>query len=267
MARRRRRSSPCSSRRSRASRRARKGWTPSTRPPSRPSSGRPSGSTALQEQLSAAERERAALESRAETLELSLTRKDGVGALLAADGQPGLVGSVAALLAVDPENEEAIVAALGAVADAVAVDSVDAAVDAIRYLRTEDAGRATLLVSGASTPAPRRRRDVPAGAARAVDLVRAPEHVRAAVETLLADVVVVDDLAAARAIVAARPDLVVATRTGDVLSQHRASGGSATAPSALHLQSALDQARSGAAKATADAERVRFELTRRHRRP
>ena len=87
---------------------------------------------ALQEQLGAAERERAALESRAETLELSLTRKDGVGALLAADGQPGLVGSVAALLAVDPENEEAIVAALGAVADAVAVDSVDAAVDAIR---------------------------------------------------------------------------------------------------------------------------------------
>ena len=216
--------------------------------------------SALQEQLSAADRERAALESRAETLELSLTRKDGVGALLAADGQPGLVGSVAALLAVDPENEEAIVAALGAVADAVAVESVDAAVDAIRYLRTEDAGRATLLVSGASTartpPA-----DLPAGAARAVDLVRAPEHVRAAVETLLADVVVVDDLAAARAIVATRPDLVVATRTGDVLSRHRASGGSATAPSALHLQSALDQARSGAAKATADAERARFELT------
>ena len=131
------------------------------------------------------------------------------------------------------------------VADAVAVDSVDAAVDAIRYLRTEDAGRATLLVSGAS-PAATPLSDVPAGAARAVDLVRAPEHVRAAVEALLADVVVVDDLAAARAIVAARPDLVVATRTGDVLSQHRASGGSATAPSALHLQSALDQARSGA---------------------
>ena len=47
---------------------------------------------------------------------------------------------------------------------------------------------------------------------------------RAAVETLLADVVVVDDLAAARAIVAARPDLVVATRAGDVLSRHRAVG-------------------------------------------
>ena len=102
---------------------------------------------------------------------------------------------------------------------------------------------------------------MPAGAARAVDLVRAPEHVRAAVETLLADVVVVDDLAAARAIVAVRPDLVVATRTGDVLSQHRASGGSATAPSALHLQAALDTRAPARATATADGERLRFELS------
>ena len=144
-------------------------------------------------------------------------------------------------------------------ADAVAVDSVDAAVDAIRYLRTEDAGRATLLVSGAA-PAPPDRSTT----CRPVPRVRStscapPSTCGPAVEALLADVVVVDDLAAARAIVAVRPDLVVATRTGDVLSRHRASGGSATAPSALHLQAALDQARSGAAKATEDGERLRFE--------
>jgi chromosome segregation protein len=74
-------------------------------------------------------------------------------------------------------------------------------------------------------------------------------------------VVVVDDLAQARALLAAHPELTVATRTGDVLSRHHASGGSATAPSALHLQAALDQARSGAAQATATAERLRFELS------
>lgn len=212
---------------------------------------------AITEALAVAERERHALESRAETLELSLTRKDGAGTLLAADGLTGTIGSVAALLAVEPRDEEAIVAALGAVADAVAVDSVDAAVDAIRHLRTEDGGRATLLVGGGDAPA---RADLPAGVDRATDLVKAPEQVRAAVEAMLADVVVVDDLAEARALVAAHPHLVVATRTGDVLSRHRASGGSATAPSALHLQSALDQARTGAAAATADAERLRFEL-------
>ncbi|MBO9553728.1 chromosome segregation protein SMC [Cellulomonas sp.] len=214
--------------------------------------------TSLQEQLGAADREQATLTSRAETLELSLLRKDGAGALLAADGLTGTIGSVAALLQVDPRDEEAIVAALGATADAVAVESVDAAVDALRYLRTEDAGRATLLVAGGGTAAP--RPPLPDGVERATDLVRAPAHVQATVEALLVDVVVVDDLATARSVVADRPDLVVATRSGDVLSRHRASGGSATAPSALHLQAALDQARSGAQEAAATAERLRFEI-------
>lgn len=95
---------------------------------------------------------------------------------------------------------------------------------------------------------------------RALDLVRAPDQVRGTVEALLADVVVVDDLATARAVLTRAPHVVVATRTGDVLSRHRASGGSSAAPSALHLQSALDQARTGAQAAAQDAERLRFEV-------
>ncbi|UUI66540.1 chromosome segregation protein SMC [Cellulomonas wangsupingiae] len=211
----------------------------------------------LEDQLRAAERERDQQSSRAETLEMSLDRKDGAGALLAAEGLPGVIGSVAALLSVEPRDEEAVVAALGAVADAVAVESVDAAVDAIRHLRTEDAGRATLMVAGAGTVT---AVDLPPGVDRAVDLVQAPAVVQDAVRALLADVVVVDDLAAARPLVAAHPHLVVATRTGDVLCRFRASGGSASAPSALHLQAALDTARATAATATSTAERLRFEL-------
>ncbi|WP_444662273.1 chromosome segregation protein SMC [Cellulomonas sp. CW35] len=216
----------------------------------------------LTEALAAAERERANQESRAETLELSLTRKDGAGALLAADSLPGTIGSVAALLAVDPVDEEAVVAALGATADAVAVESLGAAVDAIRWLRTQDAGRASLLVGGGTAVPRDLPADLPAGAVPAVDLVRAPENVRGTVHALLADVVVVDDLAGARAVLAQAPGLVVATRTGDVLSATRASGGSASAPSALHLQAALDQARQAAQAAAADAERLRFALAR-----
>jgi chromosome segregation protein len=216
---------------------------------------------AINEALVAADRERGALTARAETLELSLSRKDGAGALLAADALTGTLGSVAALLSVDPRDEEAIVAALGPLADAVAVESVEAAVDAIRYLRTEDAGRATLLVGSSEVGAAVPLGDLPAGAVAAIDLVQAPSRVRPTVRALLAGVVVVDDLAAARAVLAKRPDLVVATRAGDVLSARRASGGSSGAPSALHLQAALDQARSGAQAATATAERLRFELT------
>jgi chromosome segregation protein len=217
---------------------------------------------AVKAALATAEQERTALASRIETLELSLTRKDGAGALLAADGLPGTIGSLAALLSVAPHDEDAIVAALGQHADAVAVDSVDAAVDAIRRLRTDDSGRASLVIAGAETSgdAPSDVLVVPAGADRALDLVQAPSAIRPAVEALLRDVVVVDDLATARALVVDRPDLTVVTRTGDVLARRRASGGSATAPSALHLQSALDAARTDSADAAARAERARFEL-------
>ncbi len=217
----------------------------------------------LRETLAAAERERDALSSRIETLELSLTRKDGAGALLAADEVVGTIGSVAALLAVAPGNEDAIVAALGPLADAVAMESVDAAVDAIRWMRTDDVGRAALLVGG-PTDVDREEPDRPAGlpptARWAPDLVQAPAGIRTPVAALLAPVVVVDDLTEARALVAARPELVVVTRAGDLLSALHASGGSATAPSALHLQAALEAARAGAADAVARAERTRFEL-------
>jgi chromosome segregation protein len=208
--------------------------------------------------LAQAEQERDAQRARAETLALSLDRKDGAGALLAADRPLGALGSVAAMLAVAPDDEEAIVAALGALADAVVVESVDAAVDAIRYLRETDAGRAGLVIADQSGPGP--QRPLPDGASWAVDLVRTPARLTDAVRTLLAGVVVVDDLASARVLLADRPDLVVATRGGDVLATHRASGGSASAPSALHLQAALDEARAAADTAAAQAEQTTFAL-------
>ncbi len=220
----------------------------------------------LVDALGAAERERTALESRIETLELSLTRKDGAGALLASDGLAGVVGSLAALIGVAAGDEEAVVAALGASADAVAVESVEAAVDAIRYLREQDAGRAGLVVAGPGTSEAGAAAEAgvpgaaPAGAAWALDLVQVPPAVLPAVRRLLRGVVVVDDLVAARVVLRDHPDLVVATRGGDVLAAHRASGGSATAPSALHLQSALDEARQGAEAAAARAEQATFAL-------
>ena len=77
--------------------------------------------------------------------------------------------------------ETAIAAALGAAADAVAVVDVGSAVDAIRLLKDDDAGRAGLLVGSPSTPydearAPQRR--CPPGARRALDLVTAPDELR-----------------------------------------------------------------------------------------
>ncbi|WP_024288844.1 chromosome segregation protein SMC [Cellulomonas sp. KRMCY2] len=214
---------------------------------------------ALREAEQAADRDRATWTARVEALEMSLVRKDGAGALLAADDLPGTLGSVAALLSVRPGYEDAITAALGAAADAVAVESVDVAVDALRWLRSDDAGRATLLIGPGGRP-PAGIADLPDGATPATDLVQAAPAVRAAVQALLAGIVVVEDLARARALVAARPELTAVTRAGDLLGAVHASGGSASAPGALELQGALDDARTRAAEAVARGERTRFEL-------
>lgn len=213
----------------------------------------------LEADASAADQERATWSARIEALELSLDRKDGAGALLAADGV-GVVGSLAALLGVETGYEDAVAAALGPAADAVAVESVDAAVDALRYLRTEDAGRAGLVVATGETGPGPAAVDLPDGARWAVDVVTAAGGVGEAVRSLLAGVAVVDDLGQARALVARHPDVAVVTRGGDLLATTRAWGGSASAPSVLHLQSALDEARTAHADATARAERARFAL-------
>ena len=215
--------------------------------------------TELRESERSAASDKATWQARVDALEMSLVRKDGAGALLAADGLAGVLGTVAALVAVEPGYEDALTAALGGVADAVAVTSVDTAVDALRRLRDDDAGRANLLVGSDGTP-PARPTGLPEGAIPAADLIQAPAAVRGALEQLLTGIVVVPDLARARALVAAHPDLTAVTRGGDLLGAIRAAGGSAGAPGVLELQRALDDARARVDDATARAERTRFQI-------
>ncbi|MES4907617.1 MULTISPECIES: AAA family ATPase [unclassified Streptomyces] len=102
---------------------------------------------AAREALTAAERERAATSARHDALALGLRRKDGTGALLdSADRLTGLLGPAAELLTVAPGFEVPVAAALGAAADAIAVEDPRTAAEAIRLLRKQDAGRAALLL-------------------------------------------------------------------------------------------------------------------------
>ena len=61
---------------------------------------------------------------------------------------PGLLGGVADALDITPGYETAIAAALGAIAEAVAVSSVPDAVQALELLRANGSGRAGVLVQG-----------------------------------------------------------------------------------------------------------------------
>ncbi|HEY0774477.1 MAG TPA: AAA family ATPase, partial [Nocardioidaceae bacterium] len=103
---------------------------------------------------------------------------------------------------------------------------------------------------------------LPTGAVYATDVVEAPEALRPALGRLLFKVAVVDDLDAAKALVADLPDLTAVTREGDLLGAHFASGGSSSQPSLIEVQAAVDDAAEKLAEASHACERLAFDLSR-----
>jgi len=196
----------------------------------------------------AASGELAGLRARADALAEAVTSGADASAVLLA--QPpafdGVLGPLATLLTVADGAQEAIAAALGAAAGAVAVDGPDAAVAILRSLRSAGSGQAGLVIAGGSpSPAfaaiqlPDR---LPASAVPARDLVQAPAQLAAAVDDLLAGVIVTDDLAAGLELLRDQPGLRLVTRDGDLLGTHWARGGSAGGQSLLSLKAAASQA-------------------------
>ncbi|MDN5570653.1 MAG: AAA family ATPase, partial [Propionibacteriaceae bacterium] len=209
--------------------------------------------------------EHGALAARLEGLRVGLDRKDGSGALLAAQRTlGGVLGSVAALVTVDAGYEGAVAAALGNAAEAVAVADVDTAVAAFGHLKADDLGRAGLLLgdpedSGGSGIAGRADwPDLPAGVRYAVDAVSAEPRLTASLTVLLRKVAVVADLDAARELVAQLPDVTAVTRDGDLLSAWYAAGGSSAKQSLIEIQAAVDEAAERLAELQADVERLTF---------
>lgn len=212
-----------------------------------------------------AEGERSALFARKEALELGLAHKDGAGALLES-GLPGLLGGFAALVQVDPGHETAVAAAFGAAAGAVAVQTPDTAVAALELLRSDEAGRAGVVVAEA-VPAVRREDwpALPAGVRYAVDAVVAPDHLRGAVTALLDRTALADDVRAARGLVAALPGVRAVTPEGDLFAAALVQGGSAGAPSLLEVQAAVDEAGERLEAATESAKRIAADLEAKKR--
>ncbi|WP_327106362.1 AAA family ATPase [Nonomuraea glycinis] len=238
-----------------------------------------------------AQRAVAALRARRDALELGLAKGDGGAALLEAD-LAGVLGPLAASLQVVPGAEPAVAAVLGPLAESIAVTSVDTAVNALELLRAKEAGQATLLVatpppstpsdtpasgpspSGVSVPAPAGAPgssgvsaavggvgSAPGGGRWVGELVVVPERLRSVVGRVLAGVVVVADLEAARQVVEGHPELRAVTMRGDLVGAQVASGGSEGGTSVLQVRAALDDAVADLADAEATAERtaVAFE--------
>jgi len=211
----------------------------------------------------------AALRARSEALAETLRRgADATAAVLADPARfRGVTGPFAGRLTVAEGYETAIAAALGAAAEAITVDGLDAAAAVLAEIRAADAGTVGLVIAdnsnknGADRDSRRHgtvNRDqtavLPEGARWALDLVTAPAELADAVAELLANVVVVGDLGEAAGLVRGNEDLRAVTAAGDLLGARWAHGGSARPQSLLDVRAAVDEAsaRLAAAELRAD---------------
>ncbi|TWH17423.1 condensin subunit Smc [Rhodococcus rhodochrous J45] len=212
----------------------------------------------LQEGERAAGKEVASLGARIEALSMGLERTDGAAWLIDTRSGDGLVGRLADRLRVSPGYEAAVAAAFGAAADALEVESADAAISAVAALAEADQGRVAFVLPGAAGPTD--TGDLPTGARWLREVVECPADLRGGVDGLLARTVVVDDLPTALGVCAARPDLRAVTRGGDLAGAGWVVGGSHRAPSTLEIQAAIDTSRAGLEQAERRSEELAAAL-------
>jgi chromosome segregation protein len=214
------------------------------------------------------ERERGALSARLEALGLGLSRKDAAAVLVSSGDQvPGVLGSLASLLHIEPGAQAAVAAALGDIADAVVVRGVDAAVSSLVLLKDQDAGRAALVIAdlpgtglAGATGLPLETGASVAGGRWLRETVRCGDEVGPMVDRLLSRCVLVRELSDVARAQQERPDLVIVTEAGDIFADGIVHGGSTSAPSLLEVKAAYDETEAALDTATHAVERCRFEL-------
>ena len=212
----------------------------------------------VRDELHGAERERDSLSAKRSALNLMLEQKDGASELSAA-GLRGIRGLVASHMKIQNGFETAIAAALGPLADALVADSREDGLAAIEHLKKADGGRVELIVADVDAKGKAGSLPSVAGARPAAEVVEAPSGVLA----LLADVVIVDDLEAARSLYKADKDalkLVLITLDGDVLAESIIRGGSANKPSKLELVAERDGAEAKLSKVSKQIDDLKGEL-------
>jgi chromosome segregation protein len=216
--------------------------------------------------------DRAALRARSEALSEAVRRgADASGALLAEPGRfGGVLGSLAGLLTVDEDAADAIAAALGAAASAVAVTGLDAAADILAALKRDGAGRADLVIATGQPAAAKPLGDAGASGAvrvssgrsvtRAVNFVTAPGELAEAVEYLLSGVFVAQDLADGLEAIRSDPRLRIVTSDGDLIGAHWARGGSAGGPSLIGISAAAQESEGRLGEADSRCQRAERDL-------
>ena len=205
------------------------------------------------------ERERAALVARRDALALGLERKDGSAALVDS-GLDGYIGTLSSLIHVEQGYEAAVASALGNLSSAIVVSNVDSALDALVFLKTEEAGRSNVLVADFPASPGLHSQDAPVGR-WLVDCVRVDPVVSAQVHALLNRFAVVESIEELRASARGNLGVSLVSRQGDSVDAGVIEGGSTNSPSLLEVQAAFDDSETKLAQLETELSRVIFELS------
>ena len=145
------------------------------------------------------------------------------------EGDETILGTVADLIEVSPQYEQAVEAALGSAIQHVLVQSQADGVTMLEHLREKEAGR-TSFVPSAELRVPERPGRVQGKGvvAAALDVIRVPEQHQGLAEVLLGDVIVVESLPDALRVFARTPGVHrYVTLTGEVVEASGAVTGGA----------------------------------------
>jgi chromosome segregation protein len=205
----------------------------------------------------AADRERNAVESKLEAMQLTSQSRDGASALLRDSRGVAILGSIAGLIEIDNGWEAAAAAALGTLADAVVVKDLSSAVTALTTLRNENLGQADVLVY---EPGQSSNSTIPAG------LSPLSVHIRSSsigdlLASLLASTVVAENANAAEVILRSHPSVTVVTRDGDIVSRSRARGGSKSSTSLIEIKALIEALETKLSEIAHNCDRLKFEIS------
>ena len=204
----------------------------------------------------ATDRERNSTESKLEAIRLTSSSRDGAAALIRDSRGIQILGSIASLIEIDSGWEAATAAALGALADAVVVKDLSSAVTALTTLRSENLGQADVLVY---QPGQRTGGATPSGQVSLLSHVRSSQ-ISELLESLLATTVVAENARGAESILRDHPQATVVTRDGDVITSHRARGGSASSTSLIEIKALVDDLGKKLEDLNHKCDRLKFEI-------
>ena len=193
---------------------------------------------AAREELNALEREYAGAVATVLAIETSIARQLDGGSELVAKAGSGFSTRLIDEIKITPSYELAVSIALNQISAAVLAPNLSAAKQGIDYLVSNQKGRAVFAISVHPANPVKAIGDV----RPLLDFITADGDAAIALNTLLADCLVVSDLDSAIEIYSAHPHLRVATKNGELVGPGFLIGGSTVAETAIQNQTDLAKA-------------------------